>query len=258
MSKLWDYLTVMETALKGDLVLVATPATTGGSAVAINAAIAGTAAKYTRDVVLTLENAAGDIQTWFNGTMAVAVAEVTAGNGVSAMDDGLATVQFEAGVATATVKYTGAWAGGTAQTETQRITAGAITRAGSITVTVTSAALTAPKAVTIAVAHNDSAIVVATKIVAAINLDATILPKLVASNVGGTVDTVTLTTLVTAANDGTLAMGFVDTGGTGVTAGASTNGTAGVAKDTQTLTVTGGTVLGYTVANKTSVDTVVA
>ena len=45
----------------------------------------------------------------------------------------------------------------------------------------------------------------------------------------------------------------------GVTEAAeSTATTGGVAADTQTLTITGGTILGYTVTNKTSKDTLIA
>lgn len=120
----------------------------------------------------------------------------------------------------------------TQQVETQEYThkAGA---AGTITVTVTSAGATwSPKAVALEVEQDDTAIEVATKVVAALNDDEDIAAKFVASNENGSSATVSLTALVPAANDGTLAMAFVDTDTTGVTAGASTNATAGVAYDT--------------------------
>lgn len=130
------------------------------------------------------------------------------------------------------------------QTETQEITHKA-DAAGTITVTVTSALLTAPKAVAVEVAQDDSAIVVATAIVAAMNLDEDVSEFFTASNVAGTSATVTLTAKAPAANDATLAMGFVDTDTTAVTAGASTNGDAGVPYDK--ITVGDGDVLGLPV-----------
>lgn len=258
MAKLWAYLGIMETALAGDLVLAVTPAALGSSAAAVNAAIGGTAGKFTRQVRVELQNADGDIHTWFNGSLAIAASEVTAGNGVSAIAGGAATVEFTEGVGIVTIEYTGTWAGGVAQVETQQITHKA-DAAGTITVTVTAAGMTgSPKAVAVEVALDDTAAQVAAKIVDAMNDDADVSVKFTASVTGAGLDTVTLTAKEAAANDATLAMGFVDTDTTGVTAGASTNATAGVAKDTQTLTVTGGTILGATVANKTSVDTLVA
>jgi len=116
------------------------------------------------------------------------------------------------------------------QTETQLISHKA-DAAGTITVTVTAAVLDAPKAIAVEVEQDDTAIEVATLIVAAINADADVAPHFTASNAAGTSATVTLTSDAYLADDGTLAMGFVDTDTTGVTAGASTNGTAGVAQD---------------------------
>ncbi len=258
LAKLWSYLAILEAALIGDLVIVATPTTLGSSAAAVNAAIGGAAAKFTRQVTIELQNAAGDVHTWFNGSLAIAVAEVTAGSGVSAIAGGVSSVTFVEGVATVTLEYTGAWAGGVKQVETQQITHKA-DAAGTITVTVTSAGMTdSPKAVAVEVGLDDTASEVAALIVEALNDDAAVAAKFTASVTGAGSDVVTLTAKAVAANDGTLAMGFVDTDTTGVAAGASTNATAGVAADTQTLTITGGTILGYAVTNKTSVDTLVA
>lgn len=124
LAKLWAYLATQETALAGDLVIVATPAALGSSAAAVNAAIGGAAAKFTRQVRIELQNAAGDIHTWFNGSLAIAVAEITAGDGISAIAGGVSTVEFVEGVGTITIEYTGTWAA--ADTQTLTITGGTI------------------------------------------------------------------------------------------------------------------------------------
>jgi hypothetical protein len=64
-----------------------------------------------------------------------------------------------------------------------------------------------------------------------------------------------MTAKTPAANDATMAFGFADTDSTGVTFGSSTNTTAGVAKETDTLTVAQYSLLGHTIAAKTSVET---
>ena len=118
-----------------------------------------------------------------------------------------------------------------AQTETQEYTHKA-DAGGTITVTVTAAGMNgSPKAVALEVETDDPAIEVATKVVAALNADEDVSELFTASNVEGTSATVTLTANTPLANDGTLAMAFVDTDTTGVTAGASTDGTAGVPYD---------------------------
>jgi len=118
-----------------------------------------------------------------------------------------------------------------AQTETQEYTHKA-DAAGTITVTVTAAGMTgSPKAIEIEVAQDDTTIEVATLVVAALNADEDVSEMFEASNENGTSATVTLTALAPAANDSTLAMAFVDTDTTGVTAGASTSGTTGVPYD---------------------------
>ncbi|HWQ89518.1 MAG TPA: hypothetical protein VN374_06050 [Desulfitobacteriaceae bacterium] len=117
------------------------------------------------------------------------------------------------------------------QTEIQEYTHKA-DAGGTITVTVTAAGMNgSPKAVALEVETDDTAIEVATKVVAALNADEDVSAKFVASNEDGTSATVTLTALAPAANDATLAMAFVDTDTTGVTAGVSTDGTAGVPYD---------------------------
>jgi hypothetical protein len=74
--------------------------------------------------------------------------------------------------------------------------------AGNATVVVTAAGMTgSPITLSVAVANNDSATLVAGKIIAALNLNAAITALF---TVGGTGATVTLTTIIPVANDGTL------------------------------------------------------
>lgn len=119
-----------------------------------------------------------------------------------------------------------------AQTETKQVTAGAGTASGTITLTLTAAGLEgSPLATEVEVVQDDTAIQVATKIVAALNAVEAIADLFTLSNVDGTSDTVTITAVAPAADDATLALAFADTDTTGVTMGASTNGTAGVPYD---------------------------
>jgi len=133
-------------------------------------------------------------------------------------------------------------------------TAGVAGAAGDVTMTITSAGMTnSPKAVVVAVAATDFTVTqIGDLMTEALNDDVDVSAKFVASNIAGAVK---LTAIVPAANDATLAFGYVDTDTTGVTFGASTDTTAGVAKETDTLTVAQATILGYTIAAKTSVET---
>lgn len=112
-----DYLAQQEKALSGDMVLVATPATLGSSAAAVNAAIGGAGAKFSRDIVIKLQDAAGNVHSWFNGTFAIAAAKVST-SGVVAIAGGLSVATFVNGVATITLNYTGTWAAADTQTFT--------------------------------------------------------------------------------------------------------------------------------------------
>jgi hypothetical protein len=118
---------------------------------------------------------------------------------------------------------------GISQVETIECTAGESTGAGDITMTITSAGMAgSPLAVTVPVAESDSIADVVAAVKLALNAQSAITDKF---TVGGTSPYVTLTETVPAANDATLAFGFVDTDSTGVTFGASTNTTAGVVPD---------------------------
>jgi hypothetical protein len=96
-------------ALSGDMVLVVVPATLGSSAATVNAAIGGVDAKFTRDVVIELEAANGDVHTWFDGTFDIAATK-TSTAGVIAIADALTEASFVNGRATITLEYTGTWA----------------------------------------------------------------------------------------------------------------------------------------------------
>jgi len=155
-----------------------------------------------------------------------AISEELTANGVTAVEGSLAFKTFNRIDLPAQV-HTPA-----AQTETQQITHKA-DAAGTITIAVTAAALGAasPKSVAVEVALDDTAAEVAALIVEALNDDEDVSAHFTASVTGAGTDTVTMTAKTPLANDATLAMAFTDTDTTGVTAGASTNGTTGVPYD---------------------------
>lgn len=255
-NSFYDYMIAMEKAMAGDLVLVLTPATLANSAAAVNAAVGGTAEKFVRTVQVELQAADGTVHEWFTGELAAAVAETTAGDGASAIADAATSVSLENGQGTIDIEYTGAWSGGTKQVETATC-AGTVTTAGNAKVTVTAAGMTgSPKAISFPVELNDDAAAIAAACRAALAADAAVTALFDVSGEGADV---VLTSKLAVANDATLNMAIDDDASEGVTTAAtSTNTTAGVAADTQTLTITGGTILGYTVTNKTSKDTLVA
>lgn len=113
----------LQAVLNGDIVLVLTPATTGSSAAGVAEAIEGDAGKFTREVVVTLEDSAGNIIKC-GATFAIAVAEVTAGDGVSAIADEATNIVLEEGQGVVTLEYTGTWAAG--DTCTLTVTGGTV------------------------------------------------------------------------------------------------------------------------------------
>lgn len=116
----WQYLSLVEKALSGDLVLEVTPATTSNSAATVNNTIS-TNGKFTRDVVIKLKTANGEVHTWFNGTFAIS-ASATTTSGTIAIAGGLTDATFTEGQATVTLEYTGTWASG--ETATLTVTGG--------------------------------------------------------------------------------------------------------------------------------------
>lgn len=113
------YLEDIEGALNGDIVMDVSPATTGSADTVT-----------TRTVTVTIQNAAGDTLEWVNAAFATTVskADVTAGDGTSAINS--TTLTLVNGVGTVTVTYSDTWAAG----DTQTVTIGNITLAG-VTVT---------------------------------------------------------------------------------------------------------------------------
>jgi hypothetical protein len=107
-------------ALSGDLVLSVSPATLGSSAAAVNAAIGGAAAKFTRTVVIELQAANGDVHTWFDGTFAIAATKSS--SGTVAIAGGISVATLVNGRAVVTLEYTGTWA--SADTQTLTVTGG--------------------------------------------------------------------------------------------------------------------------------------
>jgi hypothetical protein len=241
-------------AMSGDIALRVTPATLASSAAAVNAAIAGAAGKFTREVKIELVTADGDVHKWFNGSLSVAGSETTAGDGTA--DPSAATVALVDGVGTCVFEYIGAWSGGTKQKETATAVA-TITGAGNASVTVTAAGMTgSPKTISVPVALNDGASEVGAKIRAALAADSAVAAMFTVSGAAGAI---VLERKLAVANDATLNIALADGTCVGLTTAASSaNTTAGVAADTATVTVTGGTILGYTVSHKTSVDTLIA
>jgi hypothetical protein len=240
-------------AMSGDLAWVCEPATAASSAAAVNAAIGGAAAKFTRQVSIRLQRANGDRHSWFDGTVAIAAARTGAGTIALAAADA-SPVTFTNGERVVTLEYTGAWQGGVLQKETATAV-GTITKTGNAAVVVTSA-LFAAETLAVAVLDTETADLWAEKVRTALAANAVVAAHY---TVSGATNAIILTAKVKAANDATLNISLDNGTCTGITtAAASANTTAGVAADTTTLTVTGGTLFGYTLANATSVDTLTA
>lgn len=234
-------------AMAGDMVLVVTPAT---------ASQVPTEEGWTKDFLIEVKTAAGEVHDWLTKdfTTGVSVADTSSAGEATIAST---TLSIENGKAVVTV--TGdeaAWLGGTAQVETITATAGA-SSAGNVTMTITAAGMSnSPKAVTIALTtDDDTAAEVAAKVRAALEADEDVNAFF---TVGGTGAAVVITAKTPAANDATMAFGYVDTGSTSATFGSSTNTTAGVAKETATLTVAEMSIMGYTLASKTGVVTIEA
>lgn len=117
LKEFYEYMEMLEDGVNGDLVLSVTPATTGTSAAEVTGS-------YTRDVAVKLVDADGNIHRWFNGTFAIAVADVTAGDGSSAIEDSATTVQLTEGVGSVTIEYSNTWA--EADTNTLTVTGGTL------------------------------------------------------------------------------------------------------------------------------------
>lgn len=211
-------------------------------------------APYVREVVVQLEDSDGNIHDWFNANITVTVAETTAGNGAIAVAN--LTPAMVNGVTTVPITFSGTFAKGTAQVETATVE-GTITKAGDALVTITSKLYDVAVTELVAVEIDDNASAIAGKIRTDLANNADITEHF---TVSGENAAVVLTAKVNAANDETLNISIENGTGEGACEGitddtSSDNTTAGVAPDTNTLSVSQATILGYTVSAATSVQT---
>ena len=218
-----------------------------------------TAAVWERDVDVQVKDKDGNVCAWLNQdyTTAVSIANTSIAGTAAVNSIGGATnttLFVREGRASLVVSGdAAAWLGGTRQQKTIQVTNGVDTADGTLVVTVTAAGMNdSPKAVNVEVTDPLSEADTAAAIGAALEAD---------PDVGGffyvdvTTDEIELTAKEPAANDGTMDIALTDADGTGVTVGASADTTAGVAKETDTLTIGEITVMGYTVTGGTSVQT---
>lgn len=135
---------------------------------------------------------------------------------------------------------------GVLQVETAVIV-GTITLGGNMSVTVTAAGMTgSPKTLSVAVLLNDTASQVAAKVRTALGADVDVIALF---TVGGTGADVSLTTIESRANDGTLNIAYTNDTCTGLTPDAtSTHSTAGVKGDYK------GVIAGNVVVDTTNHD----
>ena len=238
---------ILRSAIDGDIEIALSPATTTRAA---------TTAAFSRDVNVRLQTSAGAVHSWYNGTLAISAAD-TSSAGTISIEDSATEVTLVNGEGSVTLNGNAAdWLAGRGQVETIAVTDGCST-AGDLTVAVTAAGMSpSPKSVTVAVTTDDNTTdEVAAKVRAALAADATVGAFF---TVGGSNSDIVLTKNAKAANDATLAIAFT-VGSTGVTVGSSTNTTAGVAPETNTLTVAKNSSepLLSNVASATSVETIV-
>ena len=118
LKDVYAYLETLEKGINGDMVLIATPATLGSSAAAVNTAIGGVETKFVRTVIVELKTAADERCTFLNGTFAIAVGEVTSGTGTSAIAESATTISLVEGKGTIDIEYIGVWAAADTQTLT--------------------------------------------------------------------------------------------------------------------------------------------
>lgn len=101
-----DLETMLTAVLSGDIALSVTPATLGSSAATINAGIAGDG--FSREVDCAVVDGSGNVLTYFNGSLPVAVSVST--NGTEAANiGGASSLTFVDGEASITINYTGTW-----------------------------------------------------------------------------------------------------------------------------------------------------
>jgi hypothetical protein len=236
--------TLQKSAMSGDMTMVITPATVTTDE---------TSSAWTRDVAIKITDTSGNIHTWLTADYAT-TASIADTSSLGTATIASTTLSLDEGEATITVSGDAvAWSGGVQQEESITVTNGVDTADGTLVFTVTAAGMSnSPKAVNVALTNPTSANDTAAAIGAALELDADVSAFF---TVDVTTATIKLTAIAAAANDATMAMALTDADGTGVTVGASGDTTAGVAPETDTLTIGNITVMGYTVTGGTSVET---
>lgn len=237
-------LALRDKAMAGDMIWVVDPSTVNTTP---------TSDAWTRTVITELQTAAGEVHSWYSDAIATGVSVADTSSAGTATIPATTLTVVNGRVAVVVSGDAQDWLGGIAQVETITCTAGESTGAGDITMTITSAGMSnSPKAVVVAVGLSDGVNDVGLALRTALTADVDVASFF---TVSGADASAILTAITPAANDATLAFGFVDTDSTGVTFGASTNTIAGVAKETDTLTIAEATIMGYTIAAKTSVET---
>jgi hypothetical protein len=176
-----------------------------------------------------LSGIAGDVNIVGTNIANAAITEVIALNGATEV---IGTKAFKT---VTEVDLPGESHTSTAQVETATA-AGTVTTSGNASVVVTAAGMTGtPKTISVAVLENDDANAIATKIRAALNLDAAVTALF---TVNGATNKIILTRKICAANDTSLNIAIADGTSVGVsTAASSANTTAGVAYDTVSVGV---------------------
>ena len=232
-------------AMAGDMTMDISPTTVGRAA---------TDAVWTRNVEIAITDTEGRVHDWLTKdfTTTASIADTSSAGAATIASTTLSVVNGKASITVSGDAQD--WLGGVAQEKSITNTA-APTSSGNITMTITAANMTdSPLDVVVALVHtvDTTVTLVADKIVDAFNADATFSAFFTADNTAGAI---TITAITPAANDATMDIAFVDTGTTGATFGASADTTAGVAKDTDTLTIANLTIMGYTVTGGTSVQT---
>lgn len=248
----------LESAMSGDIAFEITPATSTVLASAQNEA------DYVRTVHLRLKDSNGYTHTWYDGTLDITYGEVTAGNGAIT---GPATVNMVNGVAEVPVAYSGVFSAGVQQVETATVAMDDtdVKTTGHVAVTVTATGMgNTPKTINVAVTEGELPAEVAANIVTALNADADVSAMFTATQGTGenTADVILTRKKVNGivvANISNLNIGLIDVDDEGITTAASSaNTTAGVAADTNTVTLAAETINGVSITGGTSVETSIA
>jgi len=245
-TRLNALLNILQSAISGDLAFSVSPATVASSA---------TSSAWTRTVTISLVDSDGNVQTWFTKdiTTGVSIADSSAGTATIPST----TLTFVNGVATVVISGNAAsWAGGTKQVKTATIALDTAAD-GKVKMTVKGALLDEAVDVEVDVlSTDDTAAKVAAKCAAALTATEAFDGLYTFANVAGQA-TITITAAHPAADDDTIDLESANVGAGSIVTPADTaaDTTPGVAPDTDTLTVAQATIVGYTVAAKTSVET---